>query len=196
MADTTANYALPYPESTDAPEVWTDMQNLAEAVDGALGDVDNTIGEAASLKPAGRIIASGTQSIPHNTATAIAFSGTDEIDTHGQHNPSSNNSRITPNVAGVYRFTGTLAMGGRADWTYIEAGFRKNGSAALPSYVRIQPGSNNTVRMVQVSVMQAMNGSTDYVELMALHLNAAVAAQVTNQSSQYSSSLEWERIRD
>jgi len=40
MADTTATYLLPYPESTDAPEVWTDVQNLAEAVDTALGDVD------------------------------------------------------------------------------------------------------------------------------------------------------------
>jgi hypothetical protein len=45
MADTTANYALPYPESTDAPEVWSDMQNLAEGVDGALDGVQGLITE-------------------------------------------------------------------------------------------------------------------------------------------------------
>lgn len=33
MADTTTNYGLPYPEATDDPEVWTDVQALAEAVD-------------------------------------------------------------------------------------------------------------------------------------------------------------------
>lgn len=51
MADTTATYLLPYPEATDAPEVWTDMQNLAEAVDTSLGDVDAR-GAWASYSPA------------------------------------------------------------------------------------------------------------------------------------------------
>lgn len=30
---TTSTYGFPYPDSTDAPEVWTDMEALADAVD-------------------------------------------------------------------------------------------------------------------------------------------------------------------
>jgi hypothetical protein len=33
MVDTTPNFALPYPESTDPVEIWTYFQDLAEAVD-------------------------------------------------------------------------------------------------------------------------------------------------------------------
>jgi hypothetical protein len=151
---------------------------------------------ASSQKPVGRMVASGTQSIPHNTSTAIAFSGADVLDTAGYHNPASNNTRVTPLKAGIYRFTGVLAMGGRGDWLFIESGIRLNGATALAPYSRFQPGTNNTYRSLPVTVLQEMNGSTDYIELMALHLNTAAVAQVTNQSSQFSSTLEWEYIRD
>jgi hypothetical protein len=39
-----------------------------------------------------------------------------------------------------------------------------------------------------------MNGTTDYVELMATY-DAAAGTDVTNQSSQYSSVIEWRRVR-
>lgn len=40
---TTANYALPYPASSDAPEVWNDMQDLANATDTALDGIADTL---------------------------------------------------------------------------------------------------------------------------------------------------------
>jgi hypothetical protein len=42
---TTANFALPYPESSDAPEVWTDMAALANGVDSALDGLADDIAE-------------------------------------------------------------------------------------------------------------------------------------------------------
>lgn len=40
---TTANYSLPYPDATDAPEVWTDMEALADATDTALDGIADTL---------------------------------------------------------------------------------------------------------------------------------------------------------
>lgn len=151
--------------------------------------------DASSKRPMGRIVASGTQSIPHNTVTAIAFSGTDEIDTHNQHNPASNNTRVTPLVPGVYEVVGTVAYAGRADWLWLEAGIRQSGTA-VPPYIRQQPGTNVTIRSIQVTTKVTMNGSTDSFELVTQHLNTAATAQLTNQSSQYSCVLEWCWLRD
>jgi hypothetical protein len=133
-------------------------------------------------------VASGAQSIPHNTATAIAFT-TEDIDTNGFHDTVTNNSRITPNKAGYYRLTGVVMMAGRSDWTYIQAGVNKNGTA-VPPHNRVGPNANNTVRAVDVDVIQSANGSTDYFELVALHVNTGAAAVNTNQSSQFSSVFE------
>lgn len=43
----TAQYALPYPEPSDAPEVWSDVQDLAEATDIALDGIADAL---AALK--------------------------------------------------------------------------------------------------------------------------------------------------
>lgn len=154
----------------------------------AASTINDLIAYAAN-RPLVRIVASGTQSIPHNTATAVTFTGTDDIDTEGYHNPASNPTRITPTRAGYYTVVGTVAMGGRADWTWIQAGISKNGTAVAP-HNRDQPGANNTVRMVSASCLVSLNGTTDYVELIAQHTNGAAVAQNTNQSSQFSSVLE------
>ncbi len=150
--------------------------------------------------PLGRIVASGTQSLADATAVAITFSGTDDIDTHNQHNPASNNTRITPNVAGYYRFKGTVAFSARDDYNDINAYFRLNGTTALAPAWRSSyaTDSGNSllsgVFMASTECIQAMNGSTDYVELIANQNNAANVAQITNQSGQYSSAVEWQYL--
>lgn len=150
--------------------------------------------------PVGRIVASGTQSLTDNTATAIAFSGTDVIDTHAQHNPASNNSRVTPNVAGYYEFRGAVAFGARDDYNDVDAYIRKNGTDAQAPAWRSGyfTDSGNTlgaqVIIAGTGAIVEMNGSTDYVELIGIQNNIANAAVATNQSSQYSSALEWKYI--
>jgi hypothetical protein len=44
---TTTNYALPYPEASDAPEVWNDVEALADATDTALDGIADAL---ANLK--------------------------------------------------------------------------------------------------------------------------------------------------
>ncbi len=139
-------------------------------------------------KPVGRIVATGAQSIPDNTATAIAFSATDEIDTHNFHNPSSNNTRVTPTVAGYYRFTGSYFSLAMTSPVSRSCYFRKNGTTA------IAPGPRDTGAQItssqEVTAIIECNGTTDYVELMAQQDSSG--AVNTGAASQQSSVMEWE----
>ncbi len=58
-------------------------------------------------------IRSSNQSISAGAVTAIQFNAADEFDTDSMHDPSSNNTKITVNTAGVYLLTGSMAMDAR-----------------------------------------------------------------------------------
>ena len=144
----------------------------------------------AFFKPIGRIVADSTQTMADDTQVAIAFAAADEIDTHGQHNPSSNNTRVTPNVAGYYRFTGTVFFIALTSGQTIDATFRKNGTTSLPASGRKQGAT--VQESVHTTVIVSMNGSTDYMELTGRQNSAG--SSTTNQSLQFSSVMEWEYI--
>lgn len=152
------------------------------------------------LKPVGRIVANSTQSLADNTITAIAFAGTDDIDTHAQHDPSSNNTRVTPNVAGYYRFKGTVMFASRDDYNDVNSWIRKNGGTNLAPAFRLPYATDSGnalfpgVISAPCEVIQSMNGTTDYIELVAQQNNAANVSSNTNQSNQFSSTLEWEYL--
>lgn len=137
--------------------------------------------------PIGRIVATGTQALADNTLTAITFSATDDIDTHAQHNPSSNNTRVTPNVAGYYRFEGNVWFDGQTTPVFNDTHFRLNGVTSLASGGGGQ-GSTGA-QAFPCSATQLMNGTTDYVELMARQNSAG--ADSTLQTAQLSSVIEW-----
>lgn len=142
-------------------------------------------------RPVGYIVASGAQALADNTQVAIQFSGTDDIDTDGFHNPSSNNTRITPNVAGYYSFTVFGFFQAQATPVISDVSVRKNGSTHFAPAGRY-PGSTQAFSLPSVVYME-MNGTTDYIELMMLQDSAG--ADNTNQSVQYSSVIMWELLR-
>ena len=142
-------------------------------------------------RPIGRIVASGTQALADNTETAVQFSGTDDIDTDGQHNPSSNNTRITPNVAGYYEFEVVGFFQAQATPVVSNVSVRLNGSTFLAPAGRY-PGSTQAFSFPS-KVYQEMNGTTDYIELMMLQDSAG--ADNTNQSVQFSSVIQWQLLR-
>lgn len=194
MADTTANYNLSYPESTDAPEVWTDMQNLAEDVDGALDTLEGKVESAASKKPVGRLVQAVAQTgITNNTMTAVTFT-TEELDTGGFHSTSVNTSRVTPTVAGVYRVHGAVSAIGQVDYASVEVAILVNATAVAPA-TRFNPGSAGQTTVIQAEALVTCNGSTDYFGV-GFRLQRASATSGTVVSSQFASVLEWERIRD
>ncbi len=155
-----------------------------------------SISASSDEKPIGRVTASGTQSLTHNTYIGINMA-IEEIDTHGFHSTTVNTSRVTPTVPGYYRFTGSVAHAGRTDYVFIETTIRVNGGTPIAPTTRDRvPLADAATTMCQIaSAIVECDGVTDYVEVVGRQLNGASAAQVTAQSVHLSSSLEWEFLR-
>lgn len=154
--------------------------------------------QASSERPICRCLATAGQSIPDATLTPLQF-GAEDFDTHGFHDPVTNNSRITPTVAGYYRFQATYFNGPRADFTTVDVSFRKNGATSIAPAERRTFSTAATqvsqAHSVQCTALIFCNGTTDYVEAMAFQDNAANVANITNQSARFSSVFECEFIR-
>jgi hypothetical protein len=155
----------------------------------------NTLITLTLNRPLVRLQQQSTQSIPSLTDTAITFGvGSEDIDTHGFHDTSSNTSRIIPNVAGYYQLTGNVWWGNDADLKSYHAAIAKNGSVVARNRVLL---SNNasfvtdaTSRSHSAFAILSANGTTDYFELMGQQQQIAAASLSTNAGGSFSSVLE------
>lgn len=137
-------------------------------------------------RPMCRLVATSSQALPDVAATPIQFgAGSEEVDTHGFHSESVNNTRITPTVAGYYRFGGVVFFEAQSSPVVSSATLRLNGATALASAGRL-PGASQAFSLPAVAEPILMNGVTDYMELLGTQDSAG--ADNTNQSSQFSSS--------
>lgn len=144
-------------------------------------------------RPLVRLVATSAQALADNTATAIQFGvGSDIIDTHDFHNESSNNTRITPSIPGVYRFSGSVLFEGQTTAVVSNAFLRLNGATSLAPAGRGTPPGTLAFGL-STTLEQEMNGSTDYMELVGQQDSAG--ADNTNQSSQFSCVFECEFLR-
>jgi hypothetical protein len=185
----TANTArgYPYPQLTDTvDQLAAYFQNLATAIDADVASVDS--------RPRARLVAQATQSIAHNTATALQFGASSEtLDASNWHDTVTNNTRLTPTIQGWYEVWGAVALGNRTDYITMYSWIRQNGSTAIPPATKpplpsVQIASTNMLPVTPVTVF--MNGSTDYLELMTQHTNGAAVAQLTALSFQFASTFE------
>lgn len=141
-------------------------------------------------KPIGRMVQAVAQSIPDNTITAVTWT-TEDIDTDNFHDTATNNTRITPTVAGYYRFDFLYYSASQTTGVSTDASFRKNGSGSIASGQR---GNLSSLAWAQdASTIVEMNGSTDYIECMALQDSSG--AVNTNVSGRFTSVCMWEFIR-
>jgi hypothetical protein len=108
---------LPYPASTDTPDVPADIQALAEAME----DVFDT-------QPYCSVQNNTTQSIATATWTVATFD-TDNSDAYAMHSTSSNTSRIIAPAAGLYIVTAVFAFANNATGTR-KAQLRKNSAGS------------------------------------------------------------------
>lgn len=120
-----------------------------------------------SNKPAVRLILGGSnQSFANTTQAAINFATSngsiEAYDTHNIHSLSSNPSRITPTVAGIYAVNGTILWESNASGDR-RAYIGKNGTAGAPVSRRF--GSSGGSLTCEVYREIECNGSTDYIEL-------------------------------
>lgn len=146
-------------------------------------------------KPLVKLIAAATQSLADNTAVALTFgAGSEEFDTHGFHDETTNPTRITPTVAGYYRLRGAVYLPSRADYVTTYLAIYKNGAAGAPIS---RPGvsTSSGVRSAEGEAVFSANGSTDYFEAIAFQDNSANASATTNQSGGFSCYFEAEWLR-
>lgn len=140
-------------------------------------------------KPIVRLVQMATQSLSDNTNTSITFgTGSTIIDTHDMHSESSNNTRVTPTVAGVYEARGALYMNTRSDYASLQAAISLNG-APQPSNSRHGPNDTSSSRSIHVApILLECNGSTDYIELIGAQdntANASVSTVIVGSGSSY-----------
>lgn len=134
-------------------------------------------------KPMVRLTQAAVSSVPNNSGTALSFT-TEEFDQYGFHDAVTNNTRITPTIAGWYRFHGTYFSSTFGGAGLMACYMRKNGST-IPPGNRMQVGTSPVSPSVNCSALIEMNGSSDYVELVALQasgasLNTAISAYIAS----------------
>lgn len=115
----------------------------------------------ANKVPRGRIFKAATQSVTDNTYTAMTFPSED-YDSHGQHDTATNNTRVTPNKAGLYFVVGQVSWASNSTG-HRDARITKNGTTSQ-GVVQLQSISG-VATIVQVNAYVICNGSTDYFEL-------------------------------
>lgn len=140
----------------------------------------------SELPIACEVRASGSQSIPNTTPTAITFD-TEVSDPYGMHSPTTNPSRVTVPAPGVYLITGRVAYAQNA------TGFRAvdlvvNGGTYIAGNYLPVTTSGTAIAMLGVNAIHALNQG-DYVELVALQGSGGALNSLANPDSAPSLSL-------
>ena len=134
-------------------------------------------------RPFVRLVAAATQNLTNNTSTAIQFgTGSTSIDTHGYHSEVTNNSRVTPLIAGYYRATGLVAYGNSSTYTSLQTVIRFNGTDQAANE-RHGPNTTLSPRGVHAEGTFLCNGTTDYLELGGLQVSGGTVATTSSGST-------------
>jgi hypothetical protein len=143
--------------------------------------------------PTGKLILGAlSQSIPNAAITQVSYT-TEIRDTYNFHDNVTNNSRVTPSVAGVYRVTASTLWAANATGarrTYIG----KNGSVIGPVAVQ-QAGTANQLSQLVINQVEC-NGTTDYFSHHVFQ-DSTVALNVVGdsvESTTFQCALMWEYV--
>ncbi len=133
---------------------WDNLRRDLAALGGTTGSVS------------ARAIANASQSIANNTATALAFGGTDAYDPEGFHDPGVNSTRhtIPAGRGGTYRFLAGIQWASNPTGTR-HLWLRRNNDGANAIGFAIQDAVSAGVHLMQV-VGDASLVAGDYVEVV------------------------------
>lgn len=139
-------------------------------------------------RPVCKLIQNTTgNTIASGGSAALAFGvGSEDIDTHAFHDDAVNNTRITPNIAGVYLVKCHLIWAFNSTISYCSTTLFKNGATFATSGNLQFPstGQNGVSKFGGIVVEEVeMDGSSDYVEMYAGHTSAGAVSQTTNVAS-------------
>jgi hypothetical protein len=189
---------MPYTIITPVPAQPISASLFGQAVKDAIDDLDARLSALEAFttgKPTGKIAQTAGQTLNDNTDTAIQFPAADILDTHDFHNPSVNNTRITPNVPGQYQFTGVLYIAGATTFASRACWFRKNGTTALTPADRKGNMVNSVNASLSIGTIESFNGTSDYMEFIGFQDNTASAGIPTQVATQFATVVMWEFLR-
>ena len=116
------------------------------------------------------------QGVVTSTATAAIFgSGSEVVDVSGWHSETTNNTRITPNKAGIYLVEGGGLLNHSGASVNFECSLRKNGTFFAASLY-----AGTFFPIASASGIIEMNGTTDYLELFC-YQDSGVNKNVENR---------------
>jgi len=142
--------------------------------------------------PVGRLLQQSGQSITNNSATALTFgSGSENIDTHNFHDTVTNNTRVTPNIPGYYRLTGSVNFPA-STFSQILIVVRKNGANYTPQTIYRPDAATSGSAQVATTVTAQANGSTDFFEVFVTQTSGST--QTTGVSGGFETAFEWHYI--
>lgn len=132
---------------------------------------------ASTLTPMVRLIQQTAQSIAASN-TALTFgAGSEDIDTNGWHDVTTNPSRITPNIAGYYWVSGTYVT--QATGTpFMALTPGKTGAAVMPR-AQTYHATTSAIKSISTSAILTADGVSDYFEMFALTNGGPTLSQVT-----------------
>lgn len=137
----------------------------------ANGTVLTTASTFGGTGPAFSAYASANTACANNNFTKVIFAS-EEYDTAN----CFSSSRFTPNVAGYYLITGSLAWG--TGTFVVGVSMFKNGSRAKDgTYIN---SNASTGGVTTISAQVYLNGSTDYVEIYAYQASGGTIDVFTN----------------
>lgn len=163
-----------------------------------LNQTVTSLGNFLLGKPIFQAYASGTQSAWSSGSSAAVLFDTEIIDRDNSHvlTPAADTGKYTAKTPGWYRVTGQAFFAGSTTGNTRATWLRKNGSTAITgSASRLQSTSlpAGAVAVQCFPSLVYLNGTTDYVELMAYHDNGTtlgLAAPIANQGIS-SIMIEW-----
>ena len=116
-----------------------------------------------------------SQAVANATEVSILFgAGTELVDTKDWHSTTTNTDRITPTVAGFYQVNGNISFNTNTGSARYFAGIYKNNTQWHSTSFY---GTNFPTGAI--STVVEMNGTTDYLTLVAYH-QQGVTVNVSN----------------
>lgn len=138
--------------------------------------------------PAAKVIQSSAQTLTTATDTAVAWNGTEEWDNDTIHNFGGVNTQLLPTTAGKYRLLAQVTWEASATGTrYLKV--RQNGGLMVARSPVLTPTS--AAWSMQIHWEGYLNGSTDYVEVLATQTTGGNLNTVTGADNTWAS-IKWE----
>jgi hypothetical protein len=120
------------------------------------------------------VLENTSQVVANSTSTAVAFA-TEELDPLNWHNNVTNNTRVTPNIAGFYFVTMQMNDVNAAGQTRAAVSLQKNGAEITGVRVRMDTTGEDDDFALPGYVQ--CNGTTDYLEMVIFQTNTGAASR-------------------